>query len=94
MNKTSIELERKDHIFGYGCMNWTGPNYSKDSQDTLDFIVEWSKDNTEKKIYRHLIRTEQQNISQSRFHIVERSCMEDLRIPYCDLVTYLDIYYQ
>lgn len=50
--------------------------------------------NKNKKIYKHLIRIEQENISTDRFYKPFNGKNGHNLIPYCDRVIYLDIYWQ
>lgn len=116
MNKTTIELDRREHIAGYG--SFSHP-FSQDSQSTLDALIEWSQcdENRNKRVYRHILRVEEENLDRTRYHyaseaglsqeecakafegqtkdtIVYPACRMLSRIPLCDEVYYLDIYWQ
>ncbi len=93
MNKDSIEIERdSNHISGYGRFTYL----EESSEEILDKLIEWSKDRNE-KIYKHKVRYIEENKSKERFYFfdggVDKQC-PTASIPYCDLVCYLDIYYQ
>ena len=95
MNKTTVELLRNsNHIHGYGTM--ISPITE---QIILDKLVEWSKANPfsvatceEIKIYKHMLRVVEENISETDFY--NPNFDSSMKIPRCDLVYYLDIYYQ
>jgi hypothetical protein len=105
MNKDTIELKRtKDFPYNYG----RGSGQPTEG-DFLDALVEWSKKNEGKKIYKHLHRTEQENVDNNRVYkyffygqIISKEEYEDsckrgadvYFVPYCELVDYLDIYFQ
>lgn len=92
MNKDSIEIERdSNHISGYSRFTYL----EESSEEILDKLIEWSKDRTE-KIYKHKVRYVQENISDERFYFFDGGMgrCPKAKIPYCDLVCYLDIYYQ
>jgi hypothetical protein len=93
MTKETIELERvQKFILGYGRLRdpWT-------ENDILDAVLAWSKqkENQGKRIYRHARRQEYENIDESDRHHPEGGYYPDPNgIPRCDLVEYLDIYWQ
>jgi hypothetical protein len=92
MNKETLEIERyPDHISGYSRSTYLEEN----SQEILDKLIEWSKDKVE-KIYKHKIRHVEENRSNERFYFFDGGMgrCPKAKIPYCDLVCYLDIYYQ
>jgi hypothetical protein len=92
MKKIKLEVERDTHhILGYTSFPKIAEDYD---QKIMDFILTWSskKENKKYKIYKHLIRYEEENISKTNFYISE--CNKNLKIPYCDRITYLYIYYQ
>lgn len=93
MNKETLELERdSNHISGYSRFSYL----NESSEEILDKLIERSKDKSE-KIYKHKVRYVQENPSEERFYFFdggpEKQC-PTAKIPYCDLVCYLDIYYQ
>jgi len=90
MQKQTIEIERRDkHISGYGTYKLPTP----DSSEILDKLIEWSKENNY-KIYKHKIRYEEENIGKDGVYEFRNELCPSQNIPYCDLVSYLDIYYQ
>ena len=92
MNKDSIEIERdSNHISGYSRFTYL----EESSEEILDKLIEWSKGRSE-KIYKHKVRYVQENISDKRFYFFDGGMgrCSKAKIPYCDLVCYLDIYYQ
>lgn len=91
MLKEKIELDRfKNHISGYGSMNIP----HSDSPEILNKLIEWSK-NKDVKIYKHFISTTEENIDYfgPKYEFRSNNC-PPANIPYCDLVVYLEIYYQ
>jgi hypothetical protein len=106
MNKATIELTRiKGHWFSY---NLVTPPFN-DSEDSrlLNALVAWSSEieNKDKKIYRHVLRTEQERIGEDGLAYDHKRNIWINReggnypslpydIPLCDLAYYLDIYYQ
>lgn len=92
MNKDTIELHRTPkHWYNYGLLG--GHPYTLDSQSTLDALVEWTQGWTRPSnihIYKHLLRVEQERIGVDG----ETDRGSFGKIPYCDLVYYLDIYWQ
>lgn len=97
MKKHTIELARRlKHIKGYGV--WENPingqRFPTHEIEVLNRIVEWSNGKSV-TIYKHLVRSEEENISTTEFHTVKCGVPADgMQIPLCDLVYYLDIYYQ
>jgi hypothetical protein len=99
MKKIKIEVERDNHhIMGYVSFPKIYEDYD---QKILDFIMNWQnkKGNKKYKIYKHLIRYEEENISNTDFYTPQSvdsllSFNSTLKIPYCDRVTYVYIYYQ
>lgn len=96
MKKHTIELIRRlKHIKGYGIF----PTVSFDSRpadseiEVLNRIVEWSSGKNV-SIYKHVVRWENENISTTDFYTVDLPQVPISKIPYCDYVCYLDIYYQ
>lgn len=96
MNKTTIEIERKDnHPAGYGQTYY----FTSESGQILDKLVEWSKLNNV-NIYRHIVRYEQEKIGELGSYNFDKSWSQNdidrdkLNIQRCHLVCYLDIYYQ
>jgi len=83
MNKSTIELQRiKNFPYGYGRMSYPTEN----SYIVLDKLVEWSKENPNTKIYKHIVYASRENIHKE-FGEVDTS-------TYCDVVDYIDIYWQ
>src|SRR5688500_1503226 len=96
MKKDTIEIFRmKEHIHGYGLV--TDP-----VNDTfiLNALVQWSQNKPNVNIYQHILRKEQERIGedglwQKKGNISSWSGHSyDCDLPYCDLVYYLDVYYQ
>ncbi len=85
MKKETFELSRTRSISGYGDIT---PPVSE--ADILDSIVDFSKDKNI-SVYKHLLRIEEENISTTEFYNVPTITR---KIPYCEKVYYLDIYYQ
>lgn len=101
MNKDIIEIERTKHIAGYGRFSYL----TDSSEEILNKIVEWSYDFSQKLrlpvIYKHKVRYVEENISKEEFYFFDGGLEQmgeeicpTANIPYCDLVCYLDIYYQ
>lgn len=91
MLKDTIDLVKfEKHIHGYGHMSI--PN--TDSYEVLDKLVEWSKGKNV-KIYKHFVRTREENIDYDgpKYEFWSNNC-PPASIPYCDLIVYLEIYYQ
>lgn len=94
MNKTTIELHRiKDTTSFVG--HWGIP-FSQESGPTLDTIVEWAQraENVGQKIYRHVIRAEEENVREEPHNWPGSNAPEFVYPRKCDYVTYLDIYHQ
>lgn len=92
MDKTTVELDRiKDHWAQWGVLSdkWGG---GSDSSLVLDLLIEWSKKNPEAKIYRHLLRCVEENVSAQP--TLKTSSNGTCEVYLCDRVVYLDIYYQ
>ena len=90
MNKETIEISREKHIKGYSKFSYL----NEDSNEILDKLIEWSRGN-KFKIYKHKVRHEQENIGKSgEMYKFRADNCRPINIPYCDLVCYLDIYYQ
>lgn len=90
MNKDTIEISREEHITGYG--EFSCPR--EDDTEILDKLIEWSR-NSKKHIYKHKIRRVEENIGKSgKIHKFRHPDCPPADIPYCELVYYLDIYYQ
>ncbi len=83
MKKETIELHRGKCTQGYVYI-------SSPVSDSiiLDAIVDFSRDKNV-TIYRDILRVEEENISSVDFYE-----FQNLKIPYCEKVYYLDIYYQ
>lgn len=64
-----------------------------DSQFILDQLMEWSKSNPAAKIYRHVLRRTEENKSTEP-SIVKTFCDDNTKVSKCDLVDYMDIYWQ
>jgi len=101
MYKDIIEIKRqKKHILGYACFN----ELNVESKFVFDCLVEWSQQHPERKIYRHSIERKEENIGVDGKYDVTKSPTYSPEnggwlakmggIPYCDLVYYLDIYWQ
>lgn len=92
MNKTTIELNRlKGHWSNWGRLfeKWDGP----DNPLFFDAMVEWSKSNPSAKIYRHHHWRVEENKATEPITVVTSYDPERKVYP-CDLVDYLDIYWQ
>jgi hypothetical protein len=90
MKKEIVEFRRyPKHPMGYGLV--TPPS----EMEALDFIVEWSKLNPDKKIYRHFV-TQREDHDSNVYHdvYVPFEGKSDMKIPYCDLVYDIHIFYQ
>lgn len=98
MKKDTIEIERtENHISGYGRFFYL----NESSEEILNKLIEWSQDNNGEKIYKHKVRYVEENIGKGGHYFFDgglKQCGEEIcptaNIPYCDLVCYLDIYYQ
>ena len=89
MNKETIEIERDiNHIHSYMKRSYLDEN----SEIILNKLIEWSKGNSY-HIYRHRVKYVEENIGQNG-KTYTPDCDKSLKILYCDLVCYLDIYYQ
>lgn len=92
MNKTTIELNRtQGHWSGWGRMFEQYDN--PDSTFILDQLMEWSKANPKCKIYRHVLRRCEENRSPEP-SIVKTMAIDKCQVHTCDLVDYMDIYWQ
>lgn len=104
MKKETLELKReKKHIKGYGKLI-PDPYTNKDSNAILDKLVEWSQGKNI-TIYSHNSYTQEENVGEdgiyAYFRYGQKITKEEFEaddeaysVPYCDLVYYLDIYYQ
>lgn len=100
MNKETIELERRvKHIKGYGF--WGMKEWRDNDPEVLDEIVKWSEGKSV-KVYKHTLRIVEENISDTEFYyyagvpsagIYDNGTLSQ-KIPYCDWVCYLEIYWQ
>ena len=102
MKKETIEILREKHPKGYSKTEYLTDH----STEILDKLVEWSQDNNY-RIYIHKIRHIEENDSNEIYkcfrygaEIPREQYFENLRkegyyaVYYCELVSYLDIYYQ
>ncbi len=92
MTKTTIELDRmKRHWAGWGLVldKWGG----QDNSLVLDALIKWSGDNPGRKVYRHVYWQTEENKSIEPT-LVDTSCIKQHPVYHCDLVRYLDIYWQ
>ena len=85
MNLKTLELHRFKCPKGYGDSVY--PNESS----ILNTIVDFTR-NTEYKIYKHVVRRVEEEKDYEDYYVP--NLMSNLEIPYCDIVYYLDIYYQ
>lgn len=83
MKKETVEIYRVKCAQGYA---FVSPPISESI--ILDAIVNFSCGRNI-TIYKDVLRIEEENISTTDFYE-----FNDLKIPYCDKVYYLDIYYQ
>jgi hypothetical protein len=99
MEKDTITLDYETkHVRGYGCLN----RWWQEESNILDKIIEWSKEFPEKKVYKHQVRTEETNVRATEFYdfkgmidpVEPLYTVPPSKIPYCDLVVYLDIWWQ
>lgn len=74
----------------FKCPKGYGDFVCPDDSFVLNTIVDFTR-NTEFKIYRHTIRRIEEEKGYEDIYEPEFST---LKIPYCDIVYYLDIYYQ
>ena len=88
MKKSTIEIARfNEHPDGYGIM-WPPSEHKQ-----LENLVKWSGDNPGTKIYEHKMFHKQENFDKYTEPYISKNDTT-IRIPLCDLVFYLDIYYQ
>ena len=92
MKKVTIELKRyKEHVSGYGRLEYP----SRDSKDTLEAIMKFSQSKAKEIgkeifIYFHTVWSREENLDI----YLEKHKVHGTELPYCDMVYYLDIYYQ
>jgi hypothetical protein len=92
MNKTTIELSRvTDHWHNWGIM--FDKYGAQDAPVVLDAIVEWSIKNQPAKVYHHTCYRREENIQTEPVEVVT-SGDPKCKVYLCDLVYYLDIYWQ
>lgn len=87
MTKHTIEIFRdKKAMGGYGWLNLPYTEY-----EVLDAIAKLCN-LEDKKVYKHLIRHEEENVSKSEFY--SPASIPKLKIPYCEKVVYCDVWLQ
>ena len=107
MKKETIELTRtKNFPQGYGRMDYYYPH--KDSPEVLNKIVDWSQDKNV-SVYSHRVYSVEENVGDSVYaHFIDgkkvteeeyilQNRSKDRKayfVRYCELVDYLEIYYQ
>ncbi len=95
MNKDTVELERfPNHIKGYGLMN---ERWDEKSQEVLDSLLDWAQleENTSKKVYRHKIRRVEEGEWRAKHETGPfGGPYTEKEMTTCELVWYLDIYWQ
>jgi hypothetical protein len=106
MNKDTIELERfKKHWKGYGLLFNKYESSNPDNlSEVLDKLVEWSKENPNKKIYKHKLLVRNEDVGDGLAYDSKTQKWSnringdgpkyEQDIPFVDLVYYLDIYWQ
>lgn len=90
MEKERIEIHRISPFpQGYGTFN------SPTEDQVLDKIIEWSRlpKNLNKKVYKHFITQAEENFN-GLYDFSNWAKVDRPEIRSCDLVYYLDIYYQ
>lgn len=94
MKIETIEMFRVRGLYNYG---YISPPVTE--EDCLDKIVEFSSEK-DIIIYEHKLKLVDENISEAEFY-EPRECWWDIysrkmgpKVPHCDKVYYLDIYYQ
>lgn len=92
MNKDTIELSReKDQPYGYSSTR----NYTVDSEEVLEAIINWSRNNLEAKIYKHKVRFVYENDNGESYDFSKWIYHDSsIKTTKCDFVNYLDIYWQ
>ncbi len=94
MQKTTIELNRQTNSpAGYG--RFTYP--TAESDEILERLIEWTRANPAAKVYRHKVRAVEEGIGKlgpykGRAEDWSSKTLPD--VPACELVDYLDIYWQ
>lgn len=68
MIKTTIELERRNHIKGYGTIYHNGQPWRPDGDDTLDVLTMWSAAHPDQKVYRHVVREVEERRDHLSYH--------------------------
>jgi hypothetical protein len=87
MTKHTIEIFRDENfIKGYG---WLNAPYTE--EEVLDAVAKLCNEQN-KKVYKHLIRHEDENISDTDFYSPEKN--QSMRIPRCHKVVYCDVWLQ
>lgn len=74
MRKITIELQRRNHIKGYGTFYHDGQPWLPDGEDTLAELTRWSEANPTQQIYRHAVRVEEQPKATLTYHYAPESC--------------------
>jgi len=94
MNKTTIELGRvTNHPAGYG--RFTYPTANDD--EVLARLIEWTRTNSKATVYRHKARSVEEGVGKKGRYKGKDSDWSSGKkpdTPACDLVDYLDIYWQ
>jgi hypothetical protein len=89
MTKHTIEIFRDESfIQGYG---WRNTPYTE--EEVLDAVAKLCNEQ-DKKVYKHLIRYAEENVSNVLFYSPNTCRHDDMRIPYCHRVVYCDIWLQ
>lgn len=94
MNRTSIELGRvTNYPYGYGRMRYP----VADDDEVLARLIGWTRANPAAKVYKHKVVTKHENIGAPGSYKSEDSDWSSGKAPHtsaCDVVDYLDIYWQ
>lgn len=77
-------------IQGYG---WLVPPKELNENSILDALCEWSKDK-KAKIYSHALEKKEEGFEKYSGQVYIPNGGPELKIPYCDWVYYLNIWYQ
>lgn len=97
MNKTTIELERQTHYPGWGCV--CEQYRDENSPLVMEGLLDWGRrpENLTKKVYRHYLRRAEENrrkATKTELKKAGKTSQGYVVEERCDLVQYLDIYWQ
>lgn len=97
MKKETIEISREEHPHRYAKIEYL----HKDLPEILDKLIELTNAKTDfprLKVYRHIVRYEEEKVGELGLYDFSNwpfsPEFERPKIDKCELVCYLDVYYQ